>query len=70
VEDPEHIREELRRLADEKRAAVEALDTITGQMRDLLRQAQGHPDISMVDAARWAGLSRPGVYKLLKEDSR
>jgi len=65
---PEEIRKGLTVTAAEREAADVLHRDATARMKELLRAASAHPDMSMAEAARLAKVTRSGAYKMLRED--
>lgn len=50
-----------------RRAAEESHRQYTADLRDALREAKAHPKLSIMKAAKYAGISRQAAYDLLKQ---
>lgn len=62
---PEQIRAEIKRVVQRRRKAEAARRAADEELRELLRQVQATPGVTMKEAARVAGVTRGALYKIL-----
>lgn len=65
VRTPEQLRAEIKRVVQRRRKAEAARRAADEELRELLRQVQATPGITMTEVARIAGVTRVTLYNIL-----
>ena len=67
---PDQLRAEIKRVVQRRRKAEAARRAADEELRELLRQVQATPGVTMKEAARVAGVTRGALYKILDRGVR